>query len=96
MKTTLSPHARALLARVATAIFGGYALSTACIVFLGGALPLPRAQAVLAGSLAAFAIYTAAIVWTFAAVDLRRVWLAMGVASVVLMALGLLLAGGAA
>lgn len=96
MNITLSPATRTLLARVATAVFGGYALTTACIVFLGGALPLPRAQAVLAGSLAAFAIYTAVIVWAFAAVDLRRVCLTMLTASVVLTAAGLLLAGGAA
>ena len=42
------------------------------------------------------AIYTAVIIWAFAAIDLRRVWLTMLAASVALTAAGLLLAGGAA
>jgi hypothetical protein len=96
MKSTLSPGARLILSRTATAILGGYLLTTAFIVFLGGVLPLPRAQAVLAGSLASFAIYTAVIVWVFAVTDLRRIWRAMVIAAVALTAIGLLLAGGAA
>ncbi|MCY1269553.1 hypothetical protein D9M68_245980 [compost metagenome] len=80
--------ALALLSRCAAAILGGYALTSAFVIFLGAVLPLPKGQAVLAGSLASFALYTAAIVWVFAVRDLRRVWLGLLLPALALAALG--------
>lgn len=80
--------ALALLSRIAAAILGGYALTAAFVIFLGAVLPLPKGQAVLAGSLASFALYTAAIVWVFAVANLKRVWLGLLLPAVVLAALG--------
>ncbi|MET1079871.1 MAG: DUF3649 domain-containing protein [Pseudomonas sp.] len=58
----------------AAAVFGGYALTSGLVIFLGAVLPLPRSQAVLAASLASFTVYTLAIVWVFAVRDSRRAW----------------------
>ena len=84
-----------MFSRVAAAIFGGYALTSAIVIFLGAVLPLPKGQAVLAGSLASFAVYTAAIVWVFAVQDNRRAWLGLLLPAVVLAVLGWWLGRGA-
>ncbi len=97
MKPLASPPGQtlALLSRVAAAILGGYALTCASVIFLGAILPLPKPQAVLASSLASFAVYTAVIVWVFATPNLRRIWLVLAIASLVLTCAGLLLGGDA-
>ncbi len=77
-----------LLSRSAAAILGGYALTSAVVIFLGAVLPLPKSQAILAASLASFAVYTAAIVWVFAVQDNRRAWLGLLLPAVVLAVLG--------
>ena len=77
-----------LLSRTAAAILGGYALAAAAVIFLGAILPLPKGQAILAASLASFAVYTAAIVWVFAVQDNRRAWLGLLLPAVVLTLLG--------
>ena len=88
MKPSTSSRANslALLSRIAAAIFGGYLLATAVTILLGAVLPLPKGQAVLAGSLASFAVYTAAIIWAFAE---KRVWIGMLVTALVFTALGM-------
>ncbi|CAD5106721.1 DUF3649 domain-containing protein [Zestomonas carbonaria] len=93
MKSVASSRgpALALLSRSAAAILGGYALTSALVVFLGAIIPLPKGQAVLAGSLASFAIYTVAIVWVFAVRDLKRVWLGLLLPAVLFAGLGWLL-----
>jgi hypothetical protein len=78
--------------RLLAAVFGGYALAAALAVFLGAALPMARAEAVLMGSLLSFAAYTAAILWAFSPQPLARVWLSLAGASAVLGGAGLLLA----
>ncbi len=97
MKPLASPPGTALvlLSRVAAAILGGYALTCASVIFLGAILPLPKSQAILASSLASFAVYTAVIVWAFATPNLRRIWLVLGVASLVLTGTGMLIGGDA-
>lgn len=97
MKPTDSTHGRGrtLLSRSAAAIFGGYALTSAAVIFLGAVLPLPKSQAILAASLASFAVYTAAIVWVFAVQDNRRAWLGLLLPAVVLTLLGWWLGSGA-
>jgi hypothetical protein len=63
--------------RVAAAAFGGYALANAVAIFVSRVLPMPRAEAVLAMTLASFAVYTAAIVFAFAARSARAAWLGL-------------------
>ena len=92
--TSRSP-ALMLLSRTAAAILGGYALAAAAVIFLGAILPLPKGQAILAASLASFAVYTAAIVWVFAVQDNRRAWLGLLLPAVVLTLLGWWLGSGA-
>lgn len=83
-----SLHDRAAVAsRVAAAVLGGYAFATALGVFLSRTLPLPRADAVLAMTLASFAIYTAAVIFVFAARTATRAWLGLAVPTLVLAAL---------
>ncbi|MFP6848310.1 MAG: DUF3649 domain-containing protein [Pseudomonas sp.] len=77
-----------LLSRTAAAIFGGYALTSAVVIMLGAVLPLPKSQAILAASLASFAVYTAAIIWVFAVQDNRRAWLGLLLPAVLLALLG--------
>lgn len=97
MKPIDSPPGPALrfLSRITAAIFGGYALTSAVVIFLGAILPLPRSQAILAASLASFAVYTAAIVWVFAVQDNRRAWLGLLLPAAVLAPLGWWLGSGA-
>lgn len=95
--TDSSPgRARLLLSRSAAAILGGYALTSAVVIFLGAVLPLPKSQGVLAASLASFAVYTAAIVWVFAVQDNRRAWLGLLLPAVVLAVSGWWLGRGMA
>lgn len=94
---TLAPSrapALALLSRCAAAILGGYALTSACVIFLGAILPLPKSQAVLAASLASFAVFTAVIVWAFAEPRLGRIWAGLALATLLLGGAGLWLGGG--
>ncbi|ARU89246.1 DUF3649 domain-containing protein [Pseudomonas sp. M30-35] len=88
MKPTSPSRGRILWSRVAAAIFGGYALTSASVIFLGAVLPLPKSQAILASSLASFAVYTAAIIWVFAVQDNRRAWLGLMLPAMVLAPLG--------
>lgn len=59
-------RAGSLVFRIATAILGGYALGALASV-AALALPIGRPQAVLAGTLASFAVYAGAVVWVFSA-----------------------------
>jgi hypothetical protein len=68
---------RALLSRLAAAVIGGYLLASVGTIFLSFILPSSLPEAVLAASLASFAIYTAAIVWVFAARNPTRAWLGL-------------------
>lgn len=88
MKLSFSGPTLMILSRTAAAILGGYALTSAVVIFLGAVLPLPKSQAILAASLASFAVYTAAIVWVFAVQDNRRAWLGLLLPAVVLAVLG--------
>lgn len=85
MNAPLTPprHRLALLSRVLAAVLGGYLLASVSTVFLSFVLPAALPEAVLGATLFSFAIYTAAIVWVFAARSTTRAWL------------GLLLPGGA-
>ena len=72
-----------IAARVFAAVVLGYLVTNTSAVLLGFLLPLPKIDAVITASLLSFAIYTALILWIFTVKTLRRVWLGLGLASVV-------------
>ncbi|KAF1049576.1 DUF3649 domain-containing protein [Xylophilus sp.] len=74
-----------LVSRIVAAVLGGYALAALASV-AAVALPIDRAQAVLAGMLASFAVYAGAVVWVFAVRSARRAWAGLLVAALVLLA----------
>ena len=63
--------------RVLAAVVGGYAFANVVGIFLSRVLPMPRADAVLTMTLASFARYAAAVVWTFGARSARLAWLGL-------------------
>ena len=83
---------RHVSARILAAVAGGYAVSNVAAVGLAHVLPLPRADGVMAGILASFLFYGAAVVWCFGARTARQAWL--GILLAVLTFGGLALLGG--
>ncbi len=79
--------------RVMLAAFGGYAVAGLATALGALVLPLPRAEAVSAATLASFAVMAGAVVFVFAAASLTRATLGLA-ASAALLAAGLWLAGG--
>jgi len=73
-----------LLSRIVAALFGGYGLGALTSV-AALALPMARSQAVLAGMLASFVVYTAAVIWVFAVRSALRAWVGLAVAAALLM-----------
>lgn len=71
---TASHAALPLLSRLLAAILGGYLLATSVIVAAGALAPARRAEAVMTASLFSYAIYTAAVIWVFAARSTRSAW----------------------
>lgn len=85
-------HCRlALLSRVVAAVIGGYLLASISTIFLSFILPASLPEAVLGATLVSFAIYTAAIVWVFAARNATRAWLGLLLPGVGLTALAFIL-----
>jgi len=70
-----------LISRIVAAVLGGYALAALGSV-AALALPMDRAQAVIAGMLASFAIYAGAVVWVFAVRSALRAWVGLLAAAV--------------
>ncbi|WP_233093857.1 iron transporter [Azotobacter chroococcum] len=71
-RLSLSPAQRAWLdtgLRVVAAVFGGYVLTYAATAALA------RFDAAMVATLLSFALYTGFVLWAFAAVSVRRVWL---------------------
>ena len=63
-KAAITPAERlGVASRVAAAVIGGYAFATVVGVFLSRALPMTRADAVLAATLASFSLYAVAAIW---------------------------------
>ncbi|VVE68983.1 iron uptake protein [Pandoraea anapnoica] len=62
-----------LISRIVAAIGGGYAVAALASVAVL-ALPMNKAQAVITGELASFAIYAGAVVWVFAVRSAWRAW----------------------
>lgn len=63
----------ALVCRIVAAIGGGYVVAALASVAVL-ALPMDKAQAVITGMLASFAIYAGAVVWVFAVRSAWRAW----------------------
>lgn len=80
----------ALLARIAAAIGGGYGLAAVTAATGALALPAPRSEAVLAGTMAGLLAWTAAAVWAFAARTAGRAWLGLLCPAALLGAIALL------
>lgn len=70
-----------LAARIAGAIFGGYALGALASV-AALALPMSAPQAVITGMLASFVFYAGAVIWVFLARSARRAWAGLLMAAV--------------
>ncbi|WP_347505819.1 DUF3649 domain-containing protein [Pseudomonas anguilliseptica] len=64
----------AIASRVLAALFGGYGLAYALTAFAAVYLPLARADRVVFASLASFAVWTAAVLYVFAAASAWRAW----------------------
>lgn len=64
---------RAIAARWATAIGGGYLASAALAALLARLLPIARVEATIWGLIAAFLMYTALLLWCFREPRLGRV-----------------------
>jgi len=71
-----------VIARTGAATLGGYATANSAAIALAHALPGPRAEAVVSGLLASFAIYLLAILWAFGARSVARAWLGLVCAAV--------------
>lgn len=94
--SVLSSAARyrwAVASRTVAAIAGGYAISALAAMAMALYLPLPRAEAVLAGTLSSFAVYACAVIWVFA---VRSAWRAWGGLSLAALILGLACLGAGA
>lgn len=91
------PHL-ALGSRVLAAVGGGYALASVFSIWLSYLLPAELPEAVLGATLFSFAVYTAAVIWVFAAASATRAWLGLLLpgAAMGLMAAALQLGGAAA
>jgi uncharacterized protein DUF3649 len=85
----------AIASRVAAAVLGGYVFANVVAIFLAMVLPMPRASAVLAMTLASFALYAAAAIWVFAARTATRAWLGLLVPIAVLGGLSWLIGAAA-
>lgn len=73
-----------LISRIIAALFGGYALAALASVAVL-ALPMPKAQAVLTGMLASFAVYAGTVIWVFAVRSALRAWAGLSIAAVPLL-----------
>jgi len=84
MNVTLSRRRLDLAGRIAAALFGGYALAFGVTAFLSVYLPLARPDRVVTASLLCFAVWVAAVIYTFAARSALRAWLWLGGLTVLL------------
>ncbi|WP_343293341.1 DUF3649 domain-containing protein [Vandammella animalimorsus] len=83
-----------LMARVVAAIIGGYVLA-ALVSIAAAALPMPKTEGVMTGTLLSFLVYACAVVWVFAARSALRAWGGLLAAALPLLALAWLVWQGA-
>ena len=71
-----------IVSRILAAAVGGYGLAYSASGALALTLPMARPDAVLVGAMIAFVLYTAAVLWCFAARSAVQAWLGLiGVAA---------------
>lgn len=89
MRLPGSQRRRATVSRILAAILGGYAVSGLFVAALASALSrwVGKADAVWIGTMPAFVIYAAAILYAFTARSAGRAWLVMAAVAAVLAAL---------
>lgn len=85
----------AMLGRIATAVVGGYVLTTAVTLLLARVLPFSPLDRFMWSMMMSFALYAAVIIWSFAARALLQVWLLLSIGTLGCAVLARL-AGGAA
>jgi hypothetical protein len=85
-----------IVLRAAAAVLGGYGLAASAGMLLAAGLPAARLDAAVAGLLASFPVYAAAVLWAFAARSPGRAWLWLAVPTALLAALTWLLQRGRA
>ena len=82
-------HYRAnVAARVAAALVGGYAIPSLFAFASARLLPMPRLDAIIPGTLLAFAIMPAIVVWAFLARSALRAWACIAIVAAALAAAG--------
>ncbi|PIF98494.1 hypothetical protein [Comamonas sp. 26] len=72
-------------ARVAAAVLGGYAISSAWVV-LCGAMSQARVEAVVGGMQSSWLWYVAAVIWAFSPASPRRIWAVLSILILVMLA----------
>ncbi|WP_353303887.1 DUF3649 domain-containing protein [Sessilibacter corallicola] len=70
--------------RVIAAVFIGYLVATASGIFLSLILPTDDGSAFVFGIMTTFAVWVVAIMWSFYASSLKRVWLGLLIPAVLL------------
>lgn len=84
-QTDASHSAWGVGARVAAAVLGGYAISSAWVV-LCGAMSQARVEAVLGGMQSSWLWYVAAVIWAFSPASPRRIWIVLSILILVMLA----------
>ncbi|EMD99733.1 MULTISPECIES: hypothetical protein [Stutzerimonas stutzeri subgroup] len=69
-----------VVSRTLAAVLGGYVFTYCCTAALARLLPLAKSDAVVVATLAAFIIYTAAILWAFGCRSAWRAWAVIALA----------------
>ena len=72
-------------ARVAAAVLGGYAISSAWVV-LCGAMSQARVEAVVGGMQSSWLWYVAAVIWAFSPASPRRIWIVLSILILLMLA----------
>lgn len=75
--------------RLGAAVFLSYGLGSAASILLAAVLPLPRAGAVITGTMLGYALMVPVILWSFATARLLRMALILAGAMLVAAGLGL-------
>lgn len=70
-------HKVGICFRLLAAAVGGYVLAQTVAIYIGLALPIPKAEAVMTGFMLSFILHLAAILWVFAAQTAWRAWLGL-------------------
>lgn len=68
-----------MISRTIAGVFAGYGMSALCAACLAVCLPGEKADAAQTGTLTAFLVYTAAIIWAYAAASHWRAWIGVAV-----------------